>query len=311
MIAETRAIALTGYLNPDYARSLAEFGQPRLLPHSGGWVLQRPVPGFPYWDAMGCYPLFTCRDWSRLGDDLPVLKEELVSLSLVTDPFGDFDEALLHIWFSDVCKPFKNHYIRDLSLPPEYYISRHHLRNISRGLREVEVETCEYPSRYLDDWVLLYDNLIRRHRIRGIARFSRQAFAHQLNIPGLVMFRAHHRGETAGILLWYLSGEVAYYHLGAFSPQGYRLNTSFALFWYAIRHFKEMGLRFLDLGASAGVKPDVTSGLDRFKRGWATGTRLTYFCGKILDKQKYREITRRHGQGSGDYFPAYRNGEFG
>jgi hypothetical protein len=47
------------YWHPDCARSLAEHGVPRELPASAGWVLQRPIDGFPYADALGCYPLST------------------------------------------------------------------------------------------------------------------------------------------------------------------------------------------------------------------------------------------------------------
>ena len=61
---------MNGYAHPAYAHSLAEFGSPRPLPRSGGWLLERPIPGSPYRDAMGCYPLFAAQDWSRLYSDL-------------------------------------------------------------------------------------------------------------------------------------------------------------------------------------------------------------------------------------------------
>ena len=61
---------LTGYRHPLYAASLAEFGEPRELPSSGGWLLERTVPQFPDRDAMGCYPIFAASDWSGLSKDL-------------------------------------------------------------------------------------------------------------------------------------------------------------------------------------------------------------------------------------------------
>jgi hypothetical protein len=82
---------ITGYLHPGYAASLAEFGTPRLLPRSEGWILERQIPGSPYSDGMGCYPLFACQDWSQLHADLESIGSELVSLALVTDPFGKYD----------------------------------------------------------------------------------------------------------------------------------------------------------------------------------------------------------------------------
>ncbi len=78
----------TGYRHPLYAASLAEHGTPRRLPASDGWILERDIPGFTGRDAMGCYPLFCCGRWDRLADDLRELGDGLVSLTLVTDPFG-------------------------------------------------------------------------------------------------------------------------------------------------------------------------------------------------------------------------------
>src|SRR5438093_1510186 len=74
---------VTGYMHPRYARSHQEFGSPRELPRCRGWVLERPIPGFAYTDAMGCYPLFACQDWSQLHLDVEDLRNKLVSLVLV------------------------------------------------------------------------------------------------------------------------------------------------------------------------------------------------------------------------------------
>jgi hypothetical protein len=97
----TKNQAVTDYMHPQYARSLAEFGIPRELPKCRGWILQRQIPGFPYYDGMGCYPLFSCQDWAQLFADLQTLSTELISQSVVTDPFGDFDAAYLRECFGD------------------------------------------------------------------------------------------------------------------------------------------------------------------------------------------------------------------
>ena len=82
----------SGYLHPAYADSFAEIATPRELPHSGGWFLERTIPGSDLRDGIGCYPLFACRKWKGLAQDLPALADRLVSLCLITDPFGDFHE---------------------------------------------------------------------------------------------------------------------------------------------------------------------------------------------------------------------------
>lgn len=302
---------MTGYLHPSYAQSLAEIGTPRELFHSRGWILERQIPGIPYHDAMGCYPLFVCQDWSQLHADLEDMGSELVTLSLVTDPFGDYDKKYLRRCFRNAVLPFKEHFIVDLRCPMKTFVCQHHRRYARKALRELKVEKCEDPTQFLNEWMELYANLIKRHSIRGTLVFSGSAFAKQLSVPGIVAFRAEYKETTAGMLLWYVQGEVGYYHLGAYSNLGYDMRASFALFWFAIEHFAGNGLTWLNLGAGAGVKGNGTDGLSRFKQGWSTGTRTAYFCGRIFDPAKYSEIVKIKGISVTDYFPAYRRGEFG
>lgn len=299
-----------GYLHPLYAGSLSEYGTPRQLKRSGAWILQRQVPGFPYFDAMWTYPLLSCLNWRKLHLDLDELQGQLVSISAVTDPFGEYDLAYLQRCFKDVATPFKQHFIVDLGLPLESFVNPHHRRNAKKALEELTVEQCVNVEDYLDDWVGLYSNLIERHDIKGIAAFSRNSFAGQFKVPGLVAFRAVSNGETVGMLLWYIQNKIGYYHLGAYSPHGYELGASFALFWVAIQRFAESGLQFLNIGAGAGAGNDGADGLTRYKKGWSTGTRTAYFCGRILDHQKYREIMQAKQIPVTNFFPAYRLGEF-
>jgi len=300
---------VTGYLHPRYAESLSEFGTPRELPRCGGWILERQIPGFPYRDGIGCYPLFACRDWSQLHADLESLGNELITHSLVADPFGAFDLAYLQRCF-DVVIPFKEHLVADLSQPMDVIVSKHHRYYARRALKDVRVERCSDPMQCLDEWVDLYETLIERHDITGIQVFSRDAFAKQLSVPGLVCFRALSQDTMAGTHLWYVQGEVAYSHLAASSPLGYDLMASYALYWSAIECFADK-VRWLDLGGGAGVRSGGTDGLSQFKRGWSTGTRTAYFCGRIFDHERYSELVRARVVLSTDYFPAYRKGEFG
>lgn len=300
----------TGYLHPLYAGSLREFGEPLELPSSQGWVLRRSIPATAYFDSMGCYPMFMCRDWSKLGKDLQQIREHMISISLVTDSFGKYTQQELEFHFKDIARPYKQHFIIDLQRSPVHYIAAHHQRNARKALKNVTVEICPEPLQFLNEWCMLYDNLIERHHIKGITRFSREVFTTQLTIPGLVVFRASVNGETVGMLLWYLQNEVGYYHLGAYNSIGYEQNASFALFWRLIEYFADSGLKWLNLGAGAGSYNDGQDGLSRFKRGWATSTRTAYFCGRIFDRQKYQQIIEQKNIPSTDFFPAYRLGEF-
>ncbi len=251
---------------------------------------------------MGPYPLFACRDWSRLREDLDGI-ENLVSLTLVTDPFGGYDERLLRQCL-DVIRPFKEHFIADLTFPMDAIISKHHRYYARKALENVIVEECEEPESSLDEWTELYAELANRHGLSGMKAFSRDAFARQLEVPGIVMLRAASGGETVGMHLWYVSGEVAYSHLAASSGRGYELSAPYALHRFAVERFAGR-VRWLDLGAGAGTGREA-GGLDRFKKGWSTGTRTAYLCGRVFDRELYDRLSRECGAG---YFPAYRAGE--
>jgi hypothetical protein len=259
---------------------------------------------------MGCYPIFSCRDWSLLRNDLENLGHDLVSLVLVADPFGNFTEQTLRETFTDLVVPFKEHFVVDLSRPLKDLVEAHHQRNARKALGVIEVECARAAESCLDEWNHLYASLVNRHSITGIATFSRDSFAQQLRVPGITAFRATQSGQTVGMNLWYVHQEVGYYHLGAYSEDGYRLRASFALFWRAIEHFAAAGLRWLSLGAGAGAASDGTDGLARFKRGWTDSTRMAYLCGRIFDHAQYRRLAAATGMNETHYFPAYRKGEF-
>ena len=236
---------MDGYGHPGYAASLAEFGSVQHLRACKGWIVRRRIQGYAGDDAIGCYPLFVCEHWNHLPDDLRALQGELVSLALVTDPFGNYDETLLRACFPDMLIPFKQHYVIDMDRPLYSWVSEHHRRYARKALKTVTVERCEHPWLLLDEWITLYHNLIERHGIRGIAAFSRNSFAQQLRVPGMVAFRACVQQKTAGMLLWFVQEDRAYYHLGAYDARGYEHHASFALFWIALKYFTGIGLRWI------------------------------------------------------------------
>jgi len=256
---------------------------------------------------MGPYPIFSCEDWGGLDEDLRELAGELVAVALLADPFGGWTIETLEHCFADVLVHFKDHFVVELGPDPLRHVDPHHRRNAARAERELAVEEISDPVAFLDDWEALYTNLVRRHEIRGAARFSRASFAAQLAVPGLVALRASKEGATVGAALWYQQGDVAYYHLAAYNPQGYEHGASFALFARALELFAARGLAWVSLGAGAGASGNSDDGLSRFKRGWSTGTRPAWFGGRVLQPAAYEELA---GAGRQSWFPAYRAGEF-
>lgn len=298
--------APSGYLHGDYARSLGDFGQPRLLSRAQGWLLARAIPATSQCDAIGCYPLFCCSDWTGLSADLAEL-QDLVSASLVADPFGNHDVRLLRECFPDVMIPFKHHFVADLSRDPSEFVAKHHQRNARYALDHVEMERCVVPTDHAMAWSELYDNLIRRHSIEGIAAFSPLALRSQLAIPGIEMFRAVIGAQTVGAVLWMVQNQIAYYHLAAYSEAGYDAKASFGLFWTSLHYFSGKGVRWLSFGGGPSVREGEDNGLVRFKRGWSTGTRMAYFCGRILNPAAYASLAK--SRSATNFFPAYRQHE--
>lgn len=292
-----------GYGGPAYAESLVHVGQPVALERSRGWCLLRTIEGTGCSDISGPYPFFVCEDWSRLADDITGLSAAAVSLTIVTDPFADVSQRLLCGVFPDRCVPYKQHYVVQLE---SMVVDDHHRRNIRVGLRNTTVEMDYQATRWLPDWIQLYDQLIERHSITGVPRFSAESFARQFRVPGMLMARALVNGNVVGMTLWAIHGERAYYHLGAYDEQGYRTRASYAMFSSVFEAFAAQGIREVGLGAGAGTQMS-SAGLERFKRGWATGTKQVYLCGRILDRVAYRALCGNRGRfDSMDFFPAYR-----
>jgi len=293
----------TGYLHPAYAASLSEFGTPRYLPLSGAWILTRRVPGTPYTDGMGLYPITCCRDWGWLREDIEGLFD-LVSLVFVIDPFWGYKWK--DLGFLDIKRTYKTHYYLDTEL--DITPSAHHVRAAKRAGEKVDVVVISRPHDALDDWTNLYNTLINHHGIEGITKFSRNAFDIQLQVPGIFAIQALQDNIPCSMLLFYVQGKVAYYHLGASTPEGYEVGASHALFQAAIKTLAPK-VRYISLGGGAGLEQDPTDGLTRFKRGWAPLACPSYLGGAILRPAIYGELSARIKGGSSaqrDYFPAYR-----
>lgn len=297
-----------GFQHAGYAESLTEFGTPRELKQCGGWLLERPIGDSGYRDAMGCYPLFVCRDWTSLAGDLQAVGSDLVSVSLVSDPFGSYDPQLLQHSF-DIVKPFKEHYVADLTRPLNTIASSHHRYYARKALRTVSIEVCEDPSGFVDEWTGLYAATAARFKVNGLRAFSQYSFERQLRVPGAVLFRALHNGIAVAAHLVFRRDTVCYGHLVGSTPASHELLASYALYWSELEYFSGKAAWF-DWGAGAGLSM-ASDGLTQFKQGWSTGTRMTWFCGKITRPDQYREMVRAAGNPQTEYFPAYRMGEFG
>ena len=297
-----------GYADESYAVSLSEWGIPRELRCSGGWLLEREIPNTPYKDLMGCYPLFSCLSWEKMEADLAMLTSEAITLSMVPSPFLFKKPDGLQRLFPDRHLHFKDHFIVDLRLPLKKSISSHHRYYSRKAMREFEISFESKPGYLLGKWLELYAKLIKRHGIQGLQAFSKQVFDIQLQMDGMTAAVATCRGEVAGIQLWLHENKNVFHHLSAYSDEGYRKRVSYALLWAALEREQAQGTIYADLGGGSGLK-SAEDGLTAFKRGWATETRPVFFCGRIFDQNAYAALLK-NTENRG-YFPAYRQGEFG
>lgn len=296
-----------GYLHPAYAASFEEVACPLAMPASGGWALSRAITGTALRDGTGCYPVFCCSDWRGLGSDLEALAASHVSFTLVSDPFGLFEPEDLRRAF-DLVRPYKRHYVTDMSAPPREP-PRRLRRNLAVAEREVTISQVADPGSMSARWTELYRALSHRHRLTGLHAFSSHALRKQLDVPGLRMFAATARGSVVGLHLWFVQGEVAYAHLGAIDALGHELSAGFALYSHALDALRSEA-RWAALGGAPGEEEsETTDGLSSFKRLWATSTRQTYLCGRVLQPDAYETLARGFAARS-NYFPSYRSGEW-
>ncbi len=285
------------YASRRYALGLAHAGRTIDVPEWRTHVLARDIPCGGE-DGLGVYPLTPLSPAADLTGGLERLKAEaLVSIVLVPDPLiGPSIEALGAAF--DVARPFKAHLTVD---PAAYAPNRHHRQEIRRAHRRCRVEVGPLAP-WLPDWVRLYQELVARHDIAGVADFSVASFQALAEEPLILAFAAFVDDRIVGMALWFEHDGVVYNHLAASDAVGYANGASYALYDTAIVHFA--GAAVINLGGGAGAGDDAEqSGLYAFKQGFANGEVKAWLCGAVLDADRYERLSAGRG---GGFFPAYR-----
>jgi hypothetical protein len=263
-------------------------------------MLVRPIPGSPWHDALGCYPLAAVSRDADLKAGLERLRSaDLVSVALVPDPLTSPSLDLLASAFF-VCSPFKTHYLIDRHAGPIRFGATHR-RWIRKALRGSTVTPIALGD-VLDEWQSLYDHTMTRRGVTGIQNFTPAYFAALATMPEITALVARSAGRIVAMTLWVRDGDIAYYHLGASSPEGYDMQAMYGLVAAANEHL--VGCRIIDLGGAAGVNDNPDDGLAYFKRGFANRKLTAYFCGSCLKNERYDQLAGNQPETS--FFPAYR-----
>jgi len=262
-------------------------------------LLRRSVDRYTgVYDAMGPYPYCPLLADCDLSGGLERLAAAgLVSAVLIPDPLmgPSHDQAAQHF---EVCRPFKTHYLVYQTTRP-YEPTKHHRYEIRRGQARCRVEIVPLRN-HLPQWSDLYEGLIARRDISGMAAFSKAYFEVLAADRDLVTFAAWMGERLVGMGLWYPWEGVCTNHLLAVSAEGYANGASYALYDTAIGHFSG---QVLNLGGGAGVS-DGAGGLADFKRGFANDQVTSFIYGAILNKDRYRQLSPTASPTG--YFPAYR-----
>ena len=289
------------YARESYVRVFEGAAEPLWVPAWGAYVLTREIPGGGARDALGVYPLQPFGPEADLTAGLTWLKDQgLVSIGLVPDPATARPLAELQAAFG-LCIQFKTHQLIDFSRPVEF--SKHHQGKVRRAHQKVTTEVVPLAN-HLDEWCALYGNLIDKHDIGGLSAFSRGAFERLAQVEGLMAVAARADGEVVSMHLWLddPATGVGYSLLAATSAQGYKLSAAYAVNDTSIRLLSH--LKSINLGGGAGLSSEE-DGLTYFKRGFANGEAQAFFCGAILDEDRYAALSGGRRQAATP-FPAYR-----
>lgn len=291
---------LSGYADPDYARALTHLGTAVQLPMSGVSLLRRPAAlGH---DLVAPYPLLRCERWAELAHDLQHVDDALCVVA-ITDPFSDPGPEVLRTVFPDLVRPWKDHHIVTLG-DDGPQVSSHHRREVRKA---TATATSTDPGAAATALVGLYASLAERHHVTGPAAFTPAALCAQLGVQGARTWLARHDGDIVGIVVAYVDGRHAWYHLAASSPDGYRTGAMYALCDRMLHDLAGEGVTTVDLGAGAGSDAP-SAGLERFKRGWCDHSRPTHLVGRVLDRAGYLRACEQTGTSGSNWFPAYREG---
>lgn len=298
---------MVGYSSEYYYRTLDRVGQPLFLPRSQAWGLVRNIPNTSYRDLSASFPFLRAISPNRITEDFADLPDDVVTAVVVTDPFSEADPNMLNHSFNAGLTFFKKHYVVNVQ---SYATDVHHehLNKVRTAFgRGVTVHECYRTDYYEEIWGMLWDLLVSRHGLADAPGPSRSGVIRQLRVPGTMCVRAQLGSNVIGMVIFYIEGSNAYYHLGAYSEMGYDVHVSYAIFWNAFSYLRDRGVKQVSLGGNAGMKNDDEDGLAYFKRGWASHTVPVYIGKSVLKPDLYDALCEKKGVSSStSFFPAYR-----
>lgn len=294
------------YASEAYASALAGSSEYARLNHLKTCTMLRPIPDTSFVDAVGPYPLtpLSCPP-SNVDAFSELQNSGAVSVTFVTDALQPDTD-----WFSeyfDFARPYKLHYLVDRRIDTPSF-SSHHRYEVKQALTRCQIKTIDLAD-YLDEWIDLYDVLVRRHELTGTHAFSRAYFEQLAQFPELITIGAFVEDTLVSCHLWLVSGQSAYSHLAASNEAGYDSGAAYAIYDHAVSTLNACDV--IDLGGGAGISNSSDDGLARFKRGFSNAENKNWICGMVLNRDLYEQLCAETDSDpdSKAFFPAYRSPE--
>ncbi len=236
------------------------------VPRGIAWVRFGPV-----WRPQGSDP-----DPSVYKTTVQALMDEYcgrrgLALSILPRPDPDFGhierQALHELGFADRKRYGDwDHYFVNTSLDEEAQLksmSRHWRRSLKVAQRaNLDVRFCtdEESFRQFED--LHFRMIARKGASRTGPIHILQRLRASLPPDTLRLVLVSHEGKPVAGAVFAPLGDIAYYILGSTSDEALPLCAGFAMQWWIIRWLSERGVKWYDIGGTAGNK-----GLEVFKSG--------------------------------------------
>jgi serine/alanine adding enzyme len=186
-------------------------------------------------------------------------------------------------------------------------MDKHHRRIIRKAEREgLETRIEERPTS-LNEFVVLYEQTMRRNEAAGFYLFP-EAYWRALQGPlanSLLRVDVRRGADLYASLLMFATWPWLHYHLGASSDKSRTVGANHLALLAAARWGQERGYERLHLGGGVWGREDS---LFDFKRRFSPDDLAEYFIGKAVhDSVRYRQLSGLDRAALDGYFPAYRD----
>lgn len=171
-------------------------------------------------------------------------------------------------------------------------------RNVKKASKfNLEILVCKGKDsiKYLEDFQRLRENTqtraISKNKKASMLLKSNEFFHSLMMQPNAYLLLGKYEGSVVSVALILRGGDTVYYHSGGSNIEVNRKTCCSAyMFWKAILHFKEIGIKYFDFGGCP-VRPTEEHpayGVYRFKKGFG-GEYMEFEGGTIIiAKWKYR-----------------------